>query len=170
MKQYFKTFLKVMIFIIVLIWILDKIPFNQDINQEIAVNIYKNGTVVDKTTVKIDGEKSNYLFTDEEQYWGKFQIISYEKTTIEGINAGIDWNSKDNMQSITYMMPGVFPDMDIIRIILINDEMTKFALMFNDGTVMATSDDLYELYTKHISINEAGDISINDVYGIPPIK
>lgn len=68
------------------------------------------------------------------------------------------------------MMPGVFPDMDIIRIILINDEMTKFALMFNDGTVMATSDDLYELYTKHISINAAGDISINDVYGIPPIK
>ncbi|WMJ84976.1 hypothetical protein ACS3UN_04425 [Oscillospiraceae bacterium LTW-04] len=169
MRQHLKTAIKVTLFIIIGIWILDKIPFNQNINHEISVNIYNNGTVIDETTVLINGEKSNYLFTQEERFWGKFQILAYEESTRENMNVSIKWNNEDNMQSILYMLPGDFPDMDVMRIILINDQMTKFALMFEDGTIVATSNDLYQLYIKHISINKTGGMSVKDVNGIPKI-
>lgn len=170
MKQKLKTIIKVVLLIVIGVWILDKIPFYQDINHEIFANIYENGVIIGQTSVIIDGEKSNYLFTNKENYFGKFHILSYEKTGREDMNARIKWSNEENIQDILYMMPGHFPDMDLIRTIIINDKMTKFAVMFTDNTVVATSDEIYELYTKHISYySDRGNTFVKDVQKIPKI-
>ncbi len=169
MKQRTKTIIKVIVFIIVALWIIDKIPFNKDIDQQITANIYEDGSVIGQTTVEMKGEKSRYLFRNHQQYWGKFQIMSSEKTTRENMNASISWVKDDNMQRIHYMTPGTFQDTDIMYYILISEDMTKFVLMFSDETVLATSDDLHQLYIKHFSINSADGMSVNDVGGIPKI-
>lgn len=170
MKQRVKTIIKAALLVLVAVWVIDKMPFNKKIDQQIAASLYENNTITGQTTVVMKGEKSRYLFRKREQYWGKFQIMSYEKTTREKMGASISWKDDDPMQTLLYTSSGVFPDMDIMYYLLINEEMTKFALMFGDGTVLATSDELYRLYTKHFSINSAGGMSVDDVGGIPKIQ
>ncbi len=161
MKHRLKLILKMTIVLILGVWILSKIPFSQDINREISAHIYENGVIAGETTVIIDGEKSNYLFTKEENYFGKFHILSYEKTGRENMKAKIKWVDEPNTQRLFYFQNATFPDMDILWTILINEEMTQFALMLKDGTVIATSDELFKLYTKYISYdNNSGSISV----------
>ncbi len=170
MKQTYKTILKVAVVLIIGFWVLSKIPFNQNINQEISANIYENGVVTGETTVVIDGEKTNYLFHDDEEFYGKFHILSYEKTGRKDMHSSIRWNSEENIQKLTYFQNGSFPSMDLISTLIINDEMTQFALMFTDGTVIATSDEIHQLYTKHISYYpDTGTTSIKAVNKIPKI-
>lgn len=170
MKQKLKESIKVVLLIVIGVWILDKTPFYQDINHEIFANIYKNGVTIGQTSVIVDGKKSNYLFSDKENYFGIFHILSYEKTGREDMNARIKWSNVENIQDILYMMPGHFLDMDLIRTIIINEKMTKFAVMFKDNTVVATSDEIYELYTKHISYySDKGITSVKDVEKVPKI-
>jgi len=171
MKLKFKTILKVVIVLIIGFWILSKIPFNQNISQEIPAHIYENGVITGETSIIIDGEKSNYLFTKKEQYFGKFHILSYEKTGWDSMSANIDWNNDNNIQSLIYFQNATFPSMDIISTIIINEKMTQFALMYTDGTVIATSDELYQLYTKHITYNnEIGSTSVVHINEIPKIE
>ena len=48
--------------------------------------------------------------------------------------------------------------------------MTKFAFMLTDHTVIATSDELYELYIKHITwYSDTKGTSIEAVNKIPKI-
>lgn len=170
MKQTYKTILKVAVVLIIGFWVLSKIPFNQNINQEISANIYENGVVTGETTVVIDGEKTNYLFHDDEEFYGKFHILSYEKTGRKDMHSSIRWSSDANIQKLTHFQNGSFPSMDLISTLIINDEMTQFALMFTDGTVIATSDEIHQLYTKHISYYpDTGTTSIKAVNKIPQI-
>jgi len=60
--------------------------------------------------------------------------------------------------------------MDIMNLMLISEDMTKFALMFNDGTIVATSEELYEIYARHFSVIGPDSMSITDEEGIPRIK
>jgi hypothetical protein len=62
MKQRLKTIIVIAILLVIAIWIIDKIPFNKNINQQITANIYENGVTVGQTTLVMNGEKSNYLF------------------------------------------------------------------------------------------------------------
>jgi len=80
MKQKYKMIVKVLVVLVIGFWVLSIIPFNQNIKQEISASIYENGVVTDETTVIIDGEKSNYLFRDDDSFYGKFHVLSYEKT------------------------------------------------------------------------------------------
>lgn len=170
MKQSYKTILKVIAILVIGVWILSKMPFNKNINQEISAQIYENGVVTGETKVVIDGERSHYLFTDNESFHGKFYILSYEKTGRENMTASVEWNNEENIQRLLYFQNGTFPSMDIVNTLIINDEMTEFALMFTDGTVAATSDEIYHIYTKHISYDRDKKVmSINDVKGIPEI-
>lgn len=68
MKQYTKTIIKTALFIIVALLIIDKIPFNKNIDRQITANIYKDGAIIGQTTVAMNGEKSRYLFRKSEQY------------------------------------------------------------------------------------------------------
>ncbi len=171
MKQNYKTILKVLVIFVIGFWILSKLPFNKNINQEISVHIYESGVVTGETKVVIDGERSNYLFTDDERFFGKFKILSYEKTCREDMFASIEWNNNDNIQRLTYFQNATFPSMDIISTLIINEKMTQFALMLTDDTVIATSDEIYKLYTQHISYDsDTGSTSVKAVNKIPKIK
>ncbi|KXL54223.1 hypothetical protein CLNEO_04540 [Anaerotignum neopropionicum] len=166
-----KKAMKIAVVCIIGLWMLSKIPFNQNIKQEVSANIYQNGGVTGKTTVVIDGEKSNYLFRDDEGFYGKFYILSYEKTGRENMVAGIRWRNGENVQQLMYSQNGTFPSMDIISTILTNDKITQFAVMLTDGTVIATSDEIYQLYTKYISYDSDTRIThIERVNEIPKIE
>ena len=145
---------------------LSTVPFNQNIKHEVSANIYENGSITDKTTILIDGEKSNYLFHNDESFSGKFHILSYEKTGREDTKAGIEWGDEQNIQRLLYYQNATFPDMDVISTILINEEMTQLALMLTDGTVIATSDEIYKLYTDHVFYHPESDST--SVRGIIP--
>jgi hypothetical protein len=58
---------------------------------------------------------------------------------------------EQNVQRILYTQNTTFPSMDVIRTMIVNEKMTQFALMFTDGTGIATSNELYKLYTEHVS-------------------
>jgi hypothetical protein len=170
MKQKYKTIVKMVVVLVIGFWVFSKIPFNQNINQEISANIYENGVLTGETTVSIDGEKSNYLFRDEESFNGRFYILSYEKTGRDGMFAHIAWKNDEHIQSLIYYQNATYPSMDIISTIIINEEMTQFALMCTDGTVIATSDEIHKLYTKHIYYDpDTGSTSIEAVNEIPKI-
>lgn len=170
MKPKYKTILKVIVVLVIAVWLLSVIPFNQNIKQEIAANIYENGVLTGATTVLIDGEKSNYLFHDNEGFNGKFHIASYEKTGRKDMHAFIKWSDGENIQRLTYSQNGTFPAMDLVSTIIINDKMTQLALMFTDGTVMATSDEIYNLYIKHIFYDaDTGSTSVEAANQIPKI-
>ena len=171
MKGKFKTILKTAAVLVIGFWVLSRIPFNQKINHEIPANIYQNGVVIGETSIIMDGEKSNYLFNNKERYNGIFYILTYEKTGRENMSASSKWNNDDNIQRLTYFQNATHPSMDIVGTLLINDKMSHFALMFTDGTVVATSDEIYQLYIKHISYDpDTRSTSIVDVNKIPKIN
>jgi hypothetical protein len=166
MKAKYKRIGKVVVALVIGFWLLSLIPFNKNIKQEVSANIYENGVVADKTIIFIEGEKSNYLFRNDNSFSGKFHILSYEKTGREDMQAGIKWGYEQNIQRLLYYQNASFPDMDVIGTILINDEMTQLALTLKDGTVIATSDEIYTLYTNHVSYNPENDSTF--VEGIVP--
>ena len=173
MKHNLKTIIKVTVFIIVAIWIIDKIPFDKNINQAITANIYEDGVVIGQTTLVMNGKKSNYLFRQEEGFVGELLIPYAEKTDREDLKTYINWNAEHNIQSISYFYKGIIKlaqDMGIVPYMLINNSMTKFAIMLTDHTVIATSDELYELYIKHITwYSDTKSTSIDAVNKIPKI-
>ena len=170
MKEKLKTIFKTVVVLVIGFWLLSKIPFNQSISYEMPAYIYQNGIMIGETSIIIDGERSNYLFTDDERFSGKFYILSYEKSGRENMSASIKWNNDDNIQRIIYFQNGTHPSMDIVNTLIINHKMSKFALMFTDGTVIATSDEIYQLYTKHISYDpDTGSTSIEAVNEIPKL-
>lgn len=172
MKQNLKSIV-IVILLVISIWIIDKNPFNKNINQQITANIYENGVVVGQTMLVMNGEKSNYLFRKKEGFIGKFLIPYVEKTDRSDLQTYITWNSEDNTQYIKYFYKGdikLAEDMGLVPYLLINDSMTKFAIMLTNHTVIATSDELYELYIKHITWDgDSKRTSIVEVNDIPQI-
>lgn len=173
MKQKLKTIIAVSIVQVIAIWIIDKIPFNKNINQQITANIYENGVAVGETMLVINGEKSNYLFRKNEGFVGEFLVPYAEETDRSNLQTYITWNGEDNTQYIRYFYKGnikLAEDMGIVPYLLINESMTKFAIMLTDHTVIATSDELYELYTKHITWHSDTKVtSISEADKIPKI-
>jgi hypothetical protein len=173
MKQKLKTIIAVFVVLIIGIWVIDKIPFNKNINQQITANIYDNGVAVGETVLVIKGEKSNFLFRKKERFVGEFLIPYGEGTDKSELQAYITWNGEDNTQGISYFYKGaskLAEDMGIVPYLLINDSMTKFAIMLTDYTVIATSDELYDLYMKHITWHSDTKVtSISEANKIPKI-
>ncbi|MGI6686423.1 MAG: hypothetical protein ACOX47_13315 [Bacillota bacterium] len=173
MKQKLKTIIAISIVLVIGIWAIDKIPFNKNINQQITANIYENGVAVGETMLVINGEKSNYLFRKKEGFVGEFLIPYAEETDRSDLQTYITWNGEDNTQRISYFYKGAIKlaeDRGIVPYLLINDSMTKFAIMLTDHTVIATSDELYELYTKHITWHSDTKVtSISEINKIPKI-
>lgn len=162
---------KAVVVLVIGLWVLSIIPFNQNIKQEIPVSIYINGVVSDETTVIMDGEKSNYLFRNDDSFNGKFHIIFYEKTGRDNMSANIEWDKEEHIQRLIYYQNATFPSMDIISTLIINEKMTQFALMLTDGTVIATTDELYKLYTEYISYDsDTGTTNTKDANKIPKIE
>ncbi len=159
---------KIVFIVVVAIGILSLIPFNQKVNQEIDAKVYENAVAVKDTKVIIEGEKSNYLFRRDESFHGKFHISTYEKSKADGMNASISWDDKYHLQNLLFSQNATFPSMDTIGAMMINDKMSEFAFMFTDGTVIATSDELYNLYTKHISYDASTGTTFTELVNEMP--
>ena len=104
-----------------------------------------------ETIVFMKGERSNYIFSKEQNYWGKFYIDCVERTDREGMNAGIWWHSggHDTTQKIAYSQNATFPlTHEIAPYLLINKEMDQFAVEFSDGRIIAISDEMYRRYKE----------------------
>ena len=170
MKKKITTGIKIVLVVIVVLFGIDKISFSENIDQQVSAHIYENGLVTGTTTVTMKGERTHYLFHNNEWYSGEFAIPSYEKSTTEGVTANIGWNNSDNIQDITYTERGIIYTDGVKRSLLVSEDMASFVLMMQNGAMLATSSDLYELYIKHFSSTNNSDMFVHDVYGVPKIQ
>ncbi len=161
MKKKLTLAVKLVIVLMVSLWILSKIPFNKTIDQEILADIYEDGVIVGQTSVKVEGKKSNYLFTSREIFIGRFQVPLYDKTVSEGMSARVRWIYEENVQDLSYMASGDYaPDIDLLNLIIINENMTEFALMDTKGTIIASSYEAYKIYNNNIFYNSVRESTL----------
>lgn len=150
--------------IAILLWVISLVPFSRKIEREIPAAIYQNGAVIGSTSVSISGKRTKYLFHDV-FFEGTFAIHSIEETEQEGFLAYIEWNgNSENAPRIFYHSPGDIHNDIVAPYFIINPEMTQFAVSAKDGSVIATSDKVYEIYAAHIAYDpERNSMSINGI-------
>ena len=83
------------------LWIIDKIPFSQKIDQTINADIYKDGAVIGETSVYMNGSKTRYIFR-EDSFAGEFRISSVKQTNIDDLQTEIRWRKDVNFQRISH--------------------------------------------------------------------
>lgn len=128
------------------IWVISKMTFAESITQAVEAVIYIDGKPAGTTMVSADGTINNYLFEDEQYFIGSFFIEYYERTCREDMQAVITWREHADQQTIEYSQNATYPDLELKLDLYINREMNEFALGFNDGTIIATSDEMYQKY------------------------
>lgn len=156
MKKCIKKIIYIFVIMVCFICIIDKIPFSEKINRTVEAAVYKDGLIIDETSVCTNGEKTKYLFKPN-NFVGEFRIPYAEKTDIDELQAEIDWNKNSNLQSVNYFYKGNFLTSDkygIVQYLLISENMKDFALMTTDNEVIATSEEMYKLYKEHISYDK----------------
>jgi hypothetical protein len=151
LKKNLRVILSILVISIIGIWLLSKIPFESEINQTITVKVYKDGVIVQDTSVIINGTRSNYLLADEQYYNGQFIIEYYERTSSEGMKANITWNKEYEQQRVLYHQNATFPTLEINPELLIDKGMKEFAIGMKDGTIFATSDEILHDYLESFS-------------------
>ena len=150
---------------------MDKIPFTQSIDQEITAAVYRDGQIIDNTTVTIRGDKTRYLFR-KDSFVGEFRIPYVKATDIDDLQTQIRWYDPDNYQYITHFYKGSFTSADqrgLVNVLLISEDMDDFALMTTSREVIATSQELQELYLAHISYHGDSRVTVTDIENIPII-
>lgn len=150
LKKNLRAILLTLVISIIGIWILSTIPFESDINQTITAKVYKDGVVLQDTSVIINGARSNYLFANEQYYEGQFVIEYYERTGREGMKAKINWYKEYEEQRILYHQNATFPTLGINHKLLIDKEMVEFAIGMKDGTIFATSEAILHDYLEKL--------------------
>jgi len=166
MNNKYKAMAVIIVILALGIWMY-KSPFYEKHDSKISANVYKDGIMISDTTVAIYGQKSNYLFHDDNKFEGKFIIPSYE-ITYEG-TAFIHRMDDTNIHSLFYAQVEPFASQEIHAPLLIDEYMSEFALMTIDGTVIATSDELYALFIKYVHAVEGGT-TIEHIDEIPRIE
>lgn len=171
-KQITTRILPGLLLIIACVWLLCRISFPQNIFQQIRAEVYADGACIGTETITIDGSKTGGLFTGKQEFYGRMHIPSAAQTASETLKMQIFWDKELGYQRIICIpQPGTVTNAEAIGLVpcmLTNRDMTQFALMLTDGTVIATSAELHALYRRHI----AWDASANrlSVTGpIPPI-
>lgn len=172
MKKYIKPIVCTIVVIALAVWIVDKIPFTQKIDQTIEATVYKDGVMIDETPVYMKGKKNRYLFRPN-SFVGEFRISYAEKTDVEDLQTKISWHKDDNLQSISHFYKGNFSTSDergIAYYLLISKDMKEFALMTTEQEVIATSKEACKLYTDHISYDGNGHMTVRGVEEIPELR
>ena len=172
MKKYIKPIVCTIVVIAVAVWIVDKIPFTQKIDQTIEATVYKDGVMIDETPVYMKGKINRYLFRPN-SFVGEFRISYAEKTAVEDLQTKISWHKDDNLQSISHFYKGNFSTSDergIAYYLLISKDMKEFALMTTEQEVIATSKEACKLYTDHISYDGNGHMTVRGVEEIPELR
>lgn len=117
-------------------------PFSTNIERTEKAYVFENNSI-SETTVKINGEISGKLFGDKKTYIGEFAVAGNEELCQEGVQARIEWGRGSSYQSILFFYRGDFVSLGTKQII-IDSEMKNFAVEFDDGTIVATSKEMYE--------------------------
>ncbi|MFH5834665.1 hypothetical protein ACHAL6_01150 [Proteiniclasticum sp. C24MP] len=150
-----KTNTKIWIWILVLallaVWAVPKMPFNEEIVRKIEAQVYVEGVPVRTTEVVIEGERSRYLFSDRQMFFGDFQMEEYPRTQREDMMAEISWHERFDVEQIIYAQNATFPDLEMERDLIMDEAMEHFALGFKDGRIVATSSELMEEYRERYS-------------------
>lgn len=172
MKKHIKPIVCTIFVIAVAVWIVDKIPFTQKIDQTVEAAVYKDGVMIDETSVYMKGEETRYLFRTN-SFVGEFRISYAEKTDVEDLQTKISWHKDNNLQSISHFYKGNFSTSDkrgIAYYLLISKDMQEFALMTTNQEVIATSKEAYQLYIDHISYDGSGHMTVWGVEEIPELR
>ena len=142
-----KKIISYVICVVIAVYVLYNLPFSKDIEKTVTAVIYEDGIAVDKTDVYISGEKSRYIFHDNERFTGTFAMDCYEITGREGVSAGIFWGEDGDYAILHYIQNGSFPDLILDPFMMMSLDMNDFAFRFEDGRVVATSGEMYEKLT-----------------------
>ena len=99
-----------------------------------------DGDSTSETTVSISGEIGKALLSDQKTYIGTFAVACYENLCKDGVQARIVWE-EHNYQSILFYDRGDFVTFGTEQII-IDADMMEFAVRFEDGAIVATSEEM----------------------------
>lgn len=89
---------------------------------------------------EIKGRKWNF---NNQTYIGVLGVELYEETCREGVEAKIEWKDGETFQSILFFNHSNLTTLGTKKLI-ISSEMDEFALAFEDGTILATSEEMYK--------------------------
>ena len=136
-----------------------------DIQRDVPLDIYENGTVVGQTTVHIDGTRADFLLSrftaQNDNFGGRFAIELAERTCSEHTTARISWwEYEDGLkyQDISFWSYSTTLGSDttgVSHMILINPSMTEMAIQLTDGRVLASSEKVYDIYMEYFTYNAA---------------
>lgn len=121
-------------------------PFNEDVDKKIEAEVFMDGISERTTEVVIKGERSRYLFSERQFFFGSFQLEEYPRTQREDMTVEVSWHETFDTERILYSQNATFPELDMERDLIIDENMEHFALGFKDGRIVATSDELMEMY------------------------
>ena len=154
------------------LWIIDKIPFSQKIDQTINADIYKDGAVIGETSVYMNGSKTRYIFR-EDSFAGEFRISSVKQTNIDDLQTEIRWRKDVNFQRISHFYKGDISPSDergIAYHMLISKDMKDFAILTTEQEIIATSEKAYRLCADHLSYDGDGKMVVSDIDGKLTLK
>lgn len=146
------------------VWCISILPFACKIEQTVPADVYKDGAVIDKTFIYMNGSKTRYLFRDD-SFVGEFRIPYLEKTDIDGLQTKIQWQKDVEFQRISHFYKGAFSTSDrygIACYMLISRNMQEFAVMTTQNEIIATSETAYRLCADHLSYNDGGSVTVKD--------
>lgn len=144
-----RVLLVVATFVIALWYVMTQYNFTKTTNRTIVANLYSDGVVTGKTQIVVDGEIKYGLISDEQTYKGFFGVECCDYTCREDMVAHIGWYSSDTgrtLQTIYYEQYASFPNTEIVNELLIDKDMYEVAIGLVDGTVIATSEQMYSRF------------------------
>ena len=151
--------------------VLDRMSFARVIRQEIPVGVYRDGVRAEESVITMDGKRTNHLFRRKDSFQGRFEIPQAEITQAEKAVATIYWGNagadEPNVQCIKY---NLYRGQPVGYYMITDKTLTEFALVLSDGTVLATSEEAYGLFTEYFSwqSNEDGSELLMGIDGVVP--
>lgn len=127
----------VAVIVAVIILIVLTLLTNKSVEKTVAVNVYKNGAVIENSAIRISGNIKNSFLTSECSFVGTFAIEYCENLCRDGVEAKIEWG--DGYQSILFFYAGDFTNFDVSKI-EIDRQMDSIIVYLADGTIIATPD------------------------------
>ncbi|MGE4353993.1 MAG: helix-turn-helix domain-containing protein [Oscillospiraceae bacterium] len=112
--------------------------FLKDVEMEIPVGVYIDGTKVDESSVAVSGKRNTVTL---DRFTGKFAVAYVGRTCRDGVTACIDWDDPaPGYESISYHAFGGAWESGVQRNLYISEDMTQFALILDDGVIIATDE------------------------------
>ena len=148
MRENTKRWIWILVLTLLAVWLLPKMTFYKDINRMREAEVYVDGVSIRTTEVVIKGERTRYLFSERQFFFGSFQLEEYPRTQREDMTAEVSWHETFDTERILYSQNATFPELDMERDLIIDENMEHFALGFKDGRIVATSEELMEMYLE----------------------